>query len=127
MTVKEGLLYSKDHEWLKIEGENAYIGITDFAQHALGAIVYVEMPEIDDYYDAEDSFGTVESVKAASDLMMPIAGTVIEINEALEDEPGLVNETPFEAWMIKVKLDEGFNTDTLMDTATYQAFCEEEA
>jgi len=127
MTVKEGLLYSKDHEWLKIEGENAYIGITDFAQHALGAIVYVEMPEIDDYYDAEDSFGTVESVKAASDLMMPIAGTVIEINEALEDEPGLVNETPFEAWMIKVKLDEGFNTDTLMDTAAYQAFCEEEA
>jgi glycine cleavage system H protein len=127
MTVKESLFYSKDHEWLKIEGENAYIGITDFAQHSLGAIVYVEMPEIDDYYDADDSFGTVESVKAASDLMMPIAGTVVEINEALEDEPGLVNETPFEAWMIKIKLDEGFSTEALMDAKAYQSYCEEEA
>jgi len=127
MTVKEGLLYSKDHEWLKIEGEYAYVGITDFAQHALGAIVYVEMPEVDDYYDADDSFGTVESVKAASDLMMPIAGTVTEINVELEDEPGLVNEKPFEAWMIKIKLDEGFETEALMDTVAYQTFCEEEA
>jgi len=125
MTVKEGLLYSKDHEWLKIEGDYAYIGITDYAQKALGAIVYVEVPDVNDYFDAGDCFGTVESVKAASDLLMPVAGTITETNESIDDEPGLVNAEPFGAWMVKIKSDEGFDTEGLMDAEAYKLFCEE--
>lgn len=89
--VVAGLKYSKDHEWVRVEGNKAYIGITDYAQHALGSLVYVELPETDDTFSAEDNLGVVESVKAASDIIVPISGTVVEVNEAVVDDPGLIN------------------------------------
>ncbi|MDK2867847.1 MAG: glycine cleavage system protein [Clostridiales bacterium] len=127
MKTVEGLYYSKDHEWLKIEGDTGIIGISDHAQHSLGDIVYVEVPEEDDHFDAGDSFGTIESVKAASDLLMPVGGTVLEVNESLEDEPGSVNSAPYESWIIKIKLDDVSELEALLDAAGYTAFCEEEA
>ncbi|MBS7527908.1 glycine cleavage system protein GcvH [Fusibacter paucivorans] len=127
MKTVEGLYYSKDHEWLKIEGDTGIIGISDHAQHSLGDIVYVEVPEEDDHFDAGDSFGTIESVKAASDLLMPVGGTVLEVNESLEDEPGSVNSAPYESWIIKIKFDDVSELEALLDAAGYTAFCEEEA
>lgn len=127
MKVVTGLFYTKDHEWLKVEGDTAYVGITDFAQHALGDIVYVEMPEVDDEVEAEDNFGTIESVKAASDMLMPITGTVLEINEALEDDPAAINTDPYENWIIKIKISNASDLDGLMDASAYEAFCSEEA
>ena len=100
--VIEGLYYSESHEFVKVEGDFGYIGITDYAQNALGNVVYVDMPEVDDEVTAEEDFGAVESVKAASDLISPVSGTVVEINEALEDEPELLNKDAFENWIIKV-------------------------
>ena len=102
--VIEGLYYSESHEYVKVDGDFGYIGITDFAQHALGNVVYVDMPEVDDEVAAEEDFGAVESVKAASDLISPVSGTVVEINEALEDTPELINQDAFENWIIKVEL-----------------------
>lgn len=125
MNVVKGLYYTEDHEWLKVEGDTAYVGITDFAQHALGAIVYVELPEVDALFDAGDSFGTIESVKAASDLMIPATGTVMEVNEALEDEPERVNSEPYEMWVAKIKLSDASELDALMDAEAYEAFCKE--
>jgi glycine cleavage system H protein len=127
MKTVEGLYYSKDHEWLKIEGDMGIIGISDHAQHSLGDIVYVEVPELDEHFDVGDSFGTIESVKAASDLLMPVSGTVIEVNEGLEDEPGDVNSDPYGSWIIKIKLDDPSEAAALLDAASYTAFCEEEA
>ena len=121
--VIEGLYYSESHEYVKVEGEFAYIGITDFAQHALGNIVYVDMPEVDDEIEAEGDFGAVESVKAASDLISPVSGTVIEINEALEDTPELINQDAFENWIIKVELSDKGELDNLMDAKAYEDFC----
>ena len=121
--VIEGLYYSESHEFVKVEGDFAFVGITDYAQHALGNIVYVDMPEVDDEVSAEEEFGAVESVKAASDLISPVSGTVVEVNEALEDEPELINQDAFENWIIKVELSDKGELDNLMDAAAYEAFC----
>ena len=122
-TVKEGLYYSESHEYVRIEGEYGYIGISDYAQHALGNVVYVDMPEVDDEVEAGEEFGAVESVKAASDLISPVSGTVVEVNEALEDQPELINQDPWENWIIKVELTDKTELDNLMDAEAYAAFC----
>ena len=119
--IIDGLYYSESHEYVKVEGEFGYIGITDYAQHELGNVVYVDMPEVDDEVTAGEDFGAVESVKAASDLMSPVSGTVVEVNEALEDEPGLINKDAFENWIIKVELSDKSELDNLMDAAAYKA------
>lgn len=123
MKTVEGLYYSESHEWVKVDGEVAIIGITDFAQKAMGDIVYVDMPEVDDEVTAEEEFGAVESVKAASDLISPVSGTITEINEALEDESGLLNQDPYENWIIKVQMSDPGELDRLMNTEAYAAFC----
>lgn len=124
--VIEGLFYSESHEYVKVEGDFAYVGITDYAQHALGNVVYVDMPEVDDEVEAEEDFGAVESVKAASDLISPVSGTVVEVNEALEDKPELLNEDAFENWIIKVQLSNKSELDALMDAAAYEELCSKE-
>lgn len=124
MKTIEGLYYSESHEWVKAEGDMAIIGITDYAQHAMGDIVYVDMPEVDDEVNAEEEFGAVESVKAASDLISPVSGTVVEVNEALEDESGLLNQEPYENWIIKVQMSQPDELDKLMNATDYAAFCE---
>ena len=123
-TFEAGLLYSESHEYVRVEGEFGYIGISDYAQHALGNVVYVDMPEVDDEITAGEEFGAVESVKAASDLFAPVSGTVVEINEALEDEPELINQDAFANWIIKVQLSDPSELDNLMDAEAYKAFCE---
>ncbi len=121
--VLEGLYYSESHEYVRVEGEYGYIGITDYAQNALGNVVYVDMPEVDDEVTAGEEFGAVESVKAASDLMAPVSGTVVEVNEALDDQPELVNQDAYENWIIKVEMSDKSELDNLMDAAAYEAFC----
>jgi len=121
--VLEGLYYTESHEYVKVEGNYGYVGITDFAQHELGNVVYVDMPEVDDEVTAGEEFGAVESVKAASDLISPVSGTVVEVNEALEDKPELVNEDAFANWIIKVELSDKSELDKLMDAKAYEAFC----
>ncbi|WP_294919602.1 glycine cleavage system protein GcvH [Prevotella sp.] len=123
--VIEGLYYSESHEYVKVEGDFAYVGITDYAQHALGNVVYVDMPEVDDEVEAGEDFGAVESVKAASDLISPVSGTVVEVNEALEDKPELINEDAFENWIMKVELSDKSELDNLMDAAAYEEICKE--
>lgn len=123
--VIEGLYYSESHEYVKVEGEYGYIGITDFAQSQLGNVVYVDMPGEGDEVTAGESFGAVESVKAASDLISPVSGEVVEVNTALEDTPELVNEDAFANWIIKVKLSDSAELDALMDAAAYTAACAE--
>ena len=123
--VIEGLYYSESHEYVKVEGDFAYIGITDYAQHALGNVVYVDMPEVDDEVEAGEDFGAVESVKAASDLVSPVSGTVVEVNEALEDKPELINEDAFANWIMKVELSDKEELDNLMDAAAYEEHCKE--
>ena len=120
--IIDGLYYSESHEFVKVEGDFGYVGITDYAQHELGNVVYVDMPEVDDEVEAGEDFGAVESVKAASDLVCPVSGTVVEVNEALEDEPGLINKDAFENWIIKVELSDKSELDNLMDAAAYKAF-----
>lgn len=122
--VIEGLFYSESHEYVKVEGNVGYIGISDYAQHALGNVVYVDMPDVDDEIEAGDEFGAVESVKAASDLFAPVSGKVIEVNEALDDQPELINQDPYENWIIKVELSDKSQLDELMDAKAYAAFCE---
>ena len=126
MKVMEGLYYSKDHEWIKVEGNTAVIGITDYAQDSLGEVVYVEFPEIEDELEAGGVFGVIESVKAAVDSYAPVSGRVVEINEELEDSPQLLNETPYDAWIIKVELGDKNELEELMDSTEYTKFCEEE-
>lgn len=122
--VIEGLYYSESHEFVKIEGEYGYIGITDYAQNALGNVVYVDMPEVDDEIEAGEEFGAVESVKAASDLISPVSGTVVEVNENLDDAPELINKDAYENWIIKVELNDKEELNDLMDAEEYQKFCE---
>ena len=122
--VIEGLYYSESHEYLRVEGECGYIGITDYAQNALGNVVYVDMPDVDDEVTAGEDFGAVESVKAASDLISPVSGVVVEVNEALEDAPELVNQDAYENWIIKVSISDPAEIDNLMDAEAYTAFCE---
>ncbi|WP_303111525.1 glycine cleavage system protein GcvH [Leyella stercorea] len=124
--VIEGLFYSESHEYVKVEGDFAYVGITDYAQHALGNVVYVDMPEVDDEVEADEDFGAVESVKAASDLISPVSGTVVEVNEALEDQPELLNEDAFENWIMKVQLSDKSELDALMDATAYEELCNKE-
>ena len=119
-----GLYYSESHEYIRVEGEFGYIGISDYAQHALGNVVYVDMPEVDDEVTAGEEFGAVESVKAASDLISPVSGTVVEVNEALEDEPELLNKDAFANWIIKVQLSDPSELDNLMDVEAYKKHCE---
>ena len=121
--VIEGLYYSESHEFVRVEGDFGFIGITDYAQNALGNVVYVDMPEVDDEVEAGEEFGAVESVKAASDLYAPVSGTVVEVNEALEDQPELINQDAFENWIIKVELSDKTELDALMDAKSYEAFC----
>ena len=123
--ITEGLYYSESHEFVKVEGNFGYVGITDYAQHQLGNVVYVDMPEVDDEVEAEDDFGAVESVKAASDLKSPVSGTIVEVNEALEDEPGLINKDAFGNWIMKVELSDKSELENLMDAAAYKAFIKE--
>lgn len=119
--VVAGLKYSKDHEWVRVEGNKAYMGITDYAQHALGSLVYVELPEVDDTFSAEDNLGVVESVKAASDIIVPISGTVVEVNEAVVDDPGLINSDAFGSWMVAIEMSNPSELDELLDAAAYEA------
>ena len=119
----EGHTYSESHEWVKVEGEIALIGITDYAQHALGNITYVDMPSEDDEVSAGEEFGAVESTKIASDLFSPVSGVVTEVNSALEDAPELINEDAYANWIIKVKMSDPSELETLLDPAAYEAIC----
>ena len=120
--VIEGLYYSESHEFVRVEGDFGFVGITDYAQNALGNVVYVDMPDVDE--EAGEEFGAVESVKAASDLISPVSGTVVEVNEALDDQPELINQDAFENWIIKVQLSDPSEVNNLMDAKAYAAFCE---
>ena len=122
--VIEGLYYSESHKIERIEGEYAYVGITDYAQHQLGNVVYVDMPDVDDEVAQGEEFGAVESVKAASDLISPVTGTVVEVNEELADNPQLINEDAFSNWIIKVKVDDTEELKNLLDAKGYEAICE---
>ena len=121
--VMNDCLYTKSHEYVRIEGLYAYVGITDYAQQQLGNVVYVDMPEEGDEVTAKEEFGAVESVKAASDLISPVSGTVEEINEDLEDNPELINEDAFKNWIIKVKLSDKSELDNLLTPEQYQNIC----
>ena len=121
--VMEGLYYSESHEYVRVEGEYGYVGITDYAQNALGNVVYVDMPEVDDEVEAGEEFGAVESVKAASDLISPVSGTVVEVNEALDDQPELINQDAYENWIIKVEMSDTAELEKLMDAKAYEEFC----
>ncbi|HEX8119052.1 MAG TPA: glycine cleavage system protein GcvH [Pyrinomonadaceae bacterium] len=121
--VPEGLFYSKDHEWLRVEGDTGTVGITDHAQHSLGDVVYVELPKAGETFAAHDTFGSVESVKAVSELFLPVAGEVTEVNESLTDEPEKVNTDPYGAgWMVRLKLSNRGEVDSLLSAAEYEDY-----
>ena len=124
--VIDGLYYSESHEYVKVDGEFGYVGITDFAQEQLGNVVYVDMPEEGDEVEAGSEFGAVESVKAASDLFSPVSGTVVEVNEALADNPRLVNEDPETNWIIKVEMSDPAELEKLLSPEAYEKVCEAE-
>lgn len=122
MNIPENLLYTDDHEWIRVEGEEAIVGITDFAQKELGDIVYIEVETIDETLDQGEVFGTIEAVKTVSDMLMPIAGTVVEVNENLADEPEDVNKDPYgKGWMIKMKIGDKAELDNLLTPEAYKA------
>ena len=123
--IIEGLYYAESHEYVRVEGEYGYVGITDYAQHELGNVVYVDMPDVDDDVTAGEDFGAVESVKAASDLISPVSGTVVEVNEALNNNPELVNSDPYENWIIKVQLSDASEVENLMSAEAYKAMINE--
>ena len=124
--VMDDRRYAESHEWVKIEGDIATIGISDYAQHALGDIVYVDMPEVGDEMAAGDVCGAVEASKASADVICPVSGAVVEINEELEDAPEKVNADAFETWIIKVKITDAAEADALLDAAAYTELCENE-
>ena len=125
MSLPVELRYVKSHEWLKVEGDTVVVGITDYAQDQLGEVVYVELPEADAAFDSGDELGTLESVKAVSEYLAPLAGTVVEVNERLEDEPNLVNQDPYgDGWL--VKMNGSIDGEETMDAAEYEAFLESE-
>jgi len=125
MNFPAELKYSKSHEWFKMEGDVAVIGISDFAQDALGDVVFINLPAVGDAVTAGEAFGDVESVKAVSDLVSPVSGEIVEVNEALADAPEVLNSDPYGSWIIKVA---GItDTEELLDAAAYEAFCAEEA
>jgi len=125
--VPEDLHYSKDHEWVRVDGETAVIGITDYAQNSLGDVVYVELPKAGDEFAANESFGSVESVKAVSEVFTPIAGVVAQINESLADEPETVNSDPYgKGWMVRLKMSNAGEVDSLLTAAEYEDFTKAE-
>lgn len=127
MELPSGLKYSREHEWVRVEGNIAVIGITDFAQSELGDVVYVELPEVGTEVEANNTFGVVESVKAVSDLFAPVTGIVVEANTTLEDEPELVNSEPYEdGWMIRVEMKDESELNDLLEADSYRAYTEEE-
>ena len=119
--ILDGLKYSESHEWVKVEGNIAVIGVSDFAQKEMGDITYVDMPEVDDEVSAGEEFGALESVKASSELISPVSGKVVEVNVELEDAPEKVNEDAYAAWIIKVEMSDASELDALMDAAGYKA------
>ena len=121
MNIEHGLLYTNDHEWIRVEGDLAYIGITDFAQHSLGDIVFVELPEVD-----SELKGVVESVKAASDVYCPVSGVVKDVNSELEDEPEKINSDPYGCWFAALEIEDVSEVEGLMDADAYKEFCEGE-
>lgn len=122
MNIPSELKYTKDHEWIKVDGDILTVGITDFAQGELGDIVYVEVETVDETLEAEEVFGTVEAVKTVSDLFLPVSGEIIEFNEDLEDEPEKVNSDPYgEGWMIKIKMSDSSQLESLLDADAYKA------
>ncbi|HHW31449.1 MAG TPA: glycine cleavage system protein GcvH [Clostridiaceae bacterium] len=123
MKTFKGLRYSKEHEWVRVEGNKAYIGISNYAQLSLGDIVYVELPEVGAKFNAMDIIGVVESVKTASDIYSPVSGTVIEVNQELVDNPEKINEEPYESWIALLELDNPAEIDELMDEDEYAKFC----
>ena len=124
--IENDLLYTNDDEWVRVDGEEATVGVSDYAQDALSDIVYLELPDVGDTFEEGEAFGVVESVKAAADLYMPLSGEIIEVNEALLDEPEAVNEDPYgKAWMVRVKMSDKSELDNLMDADAYRAYCEE--
>jgi glycine cleavage system H protein len=125
MNIPENLLYTEDHEWIRVEGDEAFIGITDFAQKELGDIVFVEVETVDETLDKGEAFGTIEAVKTVSDMFMPIDGTVMELNEKIEDSPEVINKDPYgEGWIIKIKLADASQLDELLDSSAYKASIE---
>lgn len=126
MTVLKNLYYTEDHEWLKVSGNEAYVGITDFAQEQLGDIVYVELPEVDDELDKDDTFSAIESVKAASDIYMPVDGKILEVNEELLDAPELINTDAYENWIVKIELTDESQLEELLTSEEYEEFIAEE-
>lgn len=127
MKIVEGLYYTKNHEWIRVEGVEAYIGITDFAQHALGDIVYIELTDEGVSLNQEEVFASVESVKAASDIYLPVSGTITKTNEAVVDDPSLVNQDAYENWMVCIEMSNPAELESLMKAADYEKFCNEEA
>jgi len=122
MNVPANLLYTKDHEWLKIDGEHAYVGITDFAQHELGDIVFIEVETVGEILEKHEAFGTIEAVKTVSDMFMPAGGEVLEFNEALEANPEIINKDPYEqGWVIKIKIGDNAGIKELLSPEQYQA------
>jgi len=127
-TYPDDRLYTKSHEWVRVEGATGTIGITDHAQHELGEVVFVDLPDVGELFDAGQEFGTIESVKAVSEIFLPIAGEVVEINKALADEPAAVNEDPYgDGWLIKVKVSSDGDRAGLLSAAAYEKFVEEES
>jgi len=125
MNIPAGLKYTKDHEWIRVEGDEAFIGVTDFAQKELGDIVFIEVYTVDEDLEAEGTFGTIEAVKTVSDLFMPARGTVLEFNESLEDAPETVNTDPYgEGWIVKIKLSDATQVERLLDAGAYKALVE---
>ena len=124
MFYPKELRYTKDDEWIRFEGDDAYVGITDYAQSELGDLVFVNLPEVDDEFEAGEEFGALESVKASSELLCPVSGKVVDVNPDLEDAPEKINEDAYEAWIIKVEMSDPAEVDALMDAAAYQAFSE---
>lgn len=123
--VREDLRYTKSHEWVKLDGDIATVGITDYAQHELTDIVFVELPKVGDTFEQEDEFGVVESVKSVSELYAPIAGEVVEVNRALEDAPELINESPFDdGWIMKLKVEDTGQVERLLAAKAYMTFAE---
>src|SRR6056297_1220291 len=127
MSIPNDLFYTENHEWISMDGKEAVVGITEHAQEELGDIVFVELPSVEEELDQFEEFGVIESVKAVSDVFMPVSGIVVEVNEELMDQPELINEDPYgSGWLIKVEVKDKSDLDKLMDSAEYKAFIEEE-
>ena len=125
MNVKEGLLYSASHEWVKVEGQTAFIGISDHAQHALGSVVFIELPKVGQSFKKGDAMGAVESVKAASDVYTPVSGKILAVNKDLEGSPEMLNDDPYGSWIVKMELTNEAELNQLLNATDYLPLCEE--